>query len=229
MNKRDQTALYWLIGIGGGLWLLHAHAASGPGDSELGGIDSGYSLNSYDYVRLRQDLTGGGVLNVQNGDGALDIANAHPSEFAITSLGGGYYKISLKQSSIFGGFVNAVTPSAGSGSSQDTKAVQAALNRWPSNLPRLAVDGKWGAKTTARIAEFQRQHGLFVSYVVDAATSAALFSGGSTPSNSGGSTASNTAPSNTNSSPPPNPPSFNVSSVLLPLGLVLAVGFALRD
>jgi peptidoglycan hydrolase-like protein with peptidoglycan-binding domain len=57
----------------------------------------------------------------------------------------------------------------------DTRLVQQKLNSSPgSALPKLVEDGIFGAKTKARVIEFQRQRGLVPDGVVGARTRAAL-------------------------------------------------------
>jgi peptidoglycan hydrolase-like protein with peptidoglycan-binding domain len=57
----------------------------------------------------------------------------------------------------------------------DTRLVQQKLNSFPgSALPKLVEDGIFGAKTQARVVEFQRQRGLVPDGVVGARTRAAL-------------------------------------------------------
>jgi len=66
-------------------------------------------------------------------------------------------------------------PTSLTGSSADTRQVQQKLNSAPgSALPRLAEDGVFGAKTRARVVEFQRQRGLVPDGVVGTKTRLAL-------------------------------------------------------
>lgn len=55
-----------------------------------------------------------------------------------------------------------------------TLVVQAALNRFPSSLPKLATDGELGSKTSARLSEFQQMYGLPVTGQPDNLTLQAL-------------------------------------------------------
>lgn len=47
-----------------------------------------------------------------------------------------------------------------------TREVQAALNRYPSALPPLVVDGIAGSKTSARVREWQYDHGFPVNGII---------------------------------------------------------------
>jgi len=67
---------------------------------------------------------------------------------------------------------------ASSGFSPDVQAIQKRLNQLPSSLARLVEDGKWGARTAARVQEFQRSVGISADGQVGAQTRAALFGGG---------------------------------------------------
>jgi mannan endo-1,4-beta-mannosidase len=51
-------------------------------------------------------------------------------------------------------------------SGDDVKFLQQRLNSQPTALPPLAVDGKFGAKTSARVREYQGNHALTVDGVV---------------------------------------------------------------
>jgi peptidoglycan hydrolase-like protein with peptidoglycan-binding domain len=67
---------------------------------------------------------------------------------------------------------------ASSGFSADVQAIQRRLNQLLSSLARLVEDGKWGARTAARVQEFQRSVGISADGQVGAQTRAALFGGG---------------------------------------------------
>jgi hypothetical protein len=115
----------------------------------------------------------------------------------------------------------------GASSGADLRSVQAALNNLPSNLPRLAVDGGWGAKTSARVAEFQRQNGFTSSGVLDPGTSAAILRASPatiTPPNAANNNYSNANPFG--GTPPPN---TSNSSWMIYGVLALVFVFAMRD
>jgi peptidoglycan hydrolase-like protein with peptidoglycan-binding domain len=57
----------------------------------------------------------------------------------------------------------------------DVRAVQDALNFQIRRLDRLAVDGRFGQKTLARVAEFQRANGLAADGIVGPVTGGRLF------------------------------------------------------
>ncbi len=80
-----------------------------------------------------------------------------------------------------------------------TLTMQTQLNQFPSALPRLAVDGNWGANTQARLEEFQQQHGLAVTGLDDDATYTVL-AAGYTPT--GGAQNNNNQPPRQNSQNP---------------------------
>jgi len=65
-----------------------------------------------------------------------------------------------------------------SGFSADVQAIQKRLNQLPSSLARLVEDGRWGARTAARLQEFQRSVGLTPDGQIGAQTRAALAGGG---------------------------------------------------
>jgi hypothetical protein len=66
---------------------------------------------------------------------------------------------------------------------KDVTDVQLSLNnRRPMLLPFLATDGIFGAKTDARVREFQRNNGLKIDGIVGPITRAALAGGDPTPS-----------------------------------------------
>lgn len=59
------------------------------------------------------------------------------------------------------------------------RLIQTALNKLPSSLARLSLDGKMGPKTAARLAEYQGSVGLPVTSAPDASTQARLLGSGS--------------------------------------------------
>jgi hypothetical protein len=67
---------------------------------------------------------------------------------------------------------------ASSGFSADVQQIQKRLNQLPSSLGRLSEDGRWGARTAARVQEFQRSVGISADGQVGAQTRAALSGGG---------------------------------------------------
>ena len=58
----------------------------------------------------------------------------------------------------------------------DVRKLQQGLNQLPSALPRLNVDGIYGAKTVGRVKEFQRDNSLVSDGVVGQHTWAMLLS-----------------------------------------------------
>ncbi|HEV7375939.1 MAG TPA: peptidoglycan-binding domain-containing protein [Pyrinomonadaceae bacterium] len=112
------------------------------------------------------------------------------------------------------------TSSTSSGGA-DVNSIQAKLNTLPSSLARLAVDGKLGPKTTARIAEFQRLNGLSATGTLDVVTITRIL------------TASGTSVQGNNSSNPPInnfvPPSDNGFSKYIPLAVVGLIFFVLMQ
>ncbi len=98
----------------------------------------------------------------------------------------------------------------GAASSTDVRSIQAALNSLPSNLARLSVDGNYGAKTRARVIEFQQRSGLPATGVLDYLTSSRILAASPVTKPSG----NNNSADNYSYNPAP-PPKGNSSSLVL--------------
>jgi hypothetical protein len=114
------------------------------------------------------------------------------------------------------------------------RSVQAALNNLPSSLARLSVDGVWGSKTSARVAEFQRMNGLPATGTLDATTQQRILSGASGGlfnrlGNAPASSNNNPAATNNLFGGSPQPQSSGGSSLLIYGALALIVVITMRD
>lgn len=119
---------------------------------------------------------------------------------------------------------------SGSTSAGDVRTLQQALNQLSSNLPRLAVDGRWGTKTSARVMEFQRQNGLTQTGSADALTyqmvvAQAAAAGGRGSGSSNRQNVTPTVPLNYTPTPQPNSGGLTKYLPLALVGLVLVVAF----
>ncbi len=103
--------------------------------------------------------------------------------------------------------------------------LQTQLNQFPSALPRLAVDGNWGADTQARLEEFQQQHGLAVTGLDDDATYTVLAS--YTPTG-GGAQNNNNQPPRQNSQNPFATLTTNEKYVLGGIAALLVVALVME-
>jgi hypothetical protein len=106
--------------------------------------------------------------------------------------------------------------------SNDVRAIQVRLNHLPSLLPRLVTDGLNGAKTRARIVEFQQMNHLTPDGIVGTKTRAMLFGGSASPSLS-------PTPYMPPNIEPFAPPKSNMPDWLLPVALVIVLALVLRD
>ncbi len=61
------------------------------------------------------------------------------------------------------------TPRAGDGVSYAVAMIQGTISTW-QGIPRLTVDGRYGARTAAAVKIWQRQHGHSATGVIDQAT-----------------------------------------------------------
>jgi peptidoglycan hydrolase-like protein with peptidoglycan-binding domain len=153
------------------------------------------------YTRVAQ----AGSYDVTIGSSDYNLAVANPNVFSTTFslFHPGFATITIGATPV--GMVPGVLPNATTQSGTDVRSLQAALNKLPSSLARLAVDGVAGPKTTARVMEFQRLNGLPATGVVDLNTSVRLYAS----VGSGVAPKTNNAPSNNNPlasyMPPPAP------------------------